>query len=216
MGRPTRSRKTTKGEGSVPKGSPIDTKADDVKNVEDAEAAVSETKVTQPEDTADKDALIKELQAQLLSQEDQAAKIKDLQKQLAAAEKNAPSAGVGTEDFKLRPDEDDPEDFYYFEVTWHPKRSPAEEEFVSLGVNGKMMMWARNIPAVIRSDYLEVADNAFSPKFTQLPGEDRKQVGGLKPFTYTINRKITEDEYLKRKKEGDAALRNHLQQQGIA
>ena len=165
---------------------------------------------------SEKDALIKELQAQVLSQEEHEKKIKELQEQLAKAEAEVESANKSTEDFKLKPDPDDKEKFYYFEIIWHPKRSDSDEEFVTLGVNGKLMVWARNKPAVIRSDYLEVCENAFVPRFKQLPGEERKEIGGLKPYTYTINRKITQEEYDRRKKEGDKALHEDLASKGIS
>jgi len=168
-------------------------------------------------EAVDKDALIASLQADIATQEEQASKIAELQEQLAAAEKQAgDSAAIGTNEFKTRPDKDDKEKFFFFEITWHPKRSDSDEEFVTLGVNGKIMLWPRNKATVIRSDYLEVADNAFVPKFKQLPGEDRKEIGGLKPFTYTINRKINEEEYLRRKKEGDLALRDDLSNKGMS
>jgi len=165
---------------------------------------------------SEKDALIKELQAQVLSQEEHEKQIKKLQEQLAKAEAEVESANKSTEDFKLKPDPDDKEKFYYFEIIWHPKRSDSDEEFVTLGVNGKLMVWARNKPAVIRSDYLEVCENAFVPRFKQLPGEERKEIGGLKPYTYTINRKITQEEYDRRKKEGDKALHEDLASKGIS
>jgi hypothetical protein len=178
---------------------------------QEEQAAVVET------ETVDKDALIKELQAQVLSEKEHKNQVEELQKQLAEAEKQAGStANAGVQDFKTKPGPDDEADFFFFEIIWHPKRSDSDEEFVTLGVNGKIMLWPRDKPTVIRSDYLEVADNAFVPKFTQLPGEDRKEIGGLKPFTYTIKRKITEEEYRDRKKEGDAALRNDLSSKGMS
>ena len=145
--------------------------------------------------------------------------IDGLKKAMAEAEKNAGSANTGSEEFKTRPSAEDVENgikYFYFEIIWHPKRSDADEETVPLGVNGKILQWQRNVPVVIRSDYLEVADNAFVPKFKQLPGEDRKEIGGLKPFTYTINRKISQEEYLDRKKSGNKALQDDLQNKGIA
>ena len=182
----------------------------------------AESKTTPQEEQPVEEAIIvdKEAMAQALSEEvntveEQAQKIKELQEALKAAEEKAGnSANIGTQEFKLRPDKDDNADFFYFEINWHPKRSDSDEEFVTMGVNGKMMIWPRNRPTVIRSDYLEVADNAFVPKFKQLPGEDRKEIGGLKPYTYTINRQISEEEYMRRKKEGDKALREDLASKG--
>lgn len=162
------------------------------------------------EETVDKDALIAQLKEQLLSQEEQAKKIKELQAQLNKASEDA----TGPKEFRTRPKPG--EGFLYFEILWHPKRSDSDEEFVTLGVNGKFLTWQRNVPTVIRSDYLEVADNAFVPKFKQLPGEERKEIGGLKPYTYTINRQINEEEYTRRKKEGDRALKADLEAKGIA
>ena len=204
---------TVKGTGSVPKGSPIKPEVEENEVVE--VDAVLETETTE---TVDKDALIKSLQDDIRSKEEQSDTIKELQKQLAEAEAKAgSSAAIGSEEFKTRPDpEVDDEKYFYFEINWHPKRSDSDEEFVTIGVNGKMMIWPRNKPTVIRSDYLEVADNAFVPKFKQLPGEERKEIGGLKPYTYTINRKITEEEYTKRKKDGDKALRDDLANKGMS
>ena len=182
------------------------------------EEPVQEDVVTEEETSVDKDALIQELQKQVKSQDEHESIIKDLQRRLAEAEKKAGSTAASNSNkaFKLRPDPDDDEKYYYWEITWHPKRSESEEDFVTLGVNGKLMMWPRNVPTVIRSDYLEVADNAFTPKFKQLPGEERKEIGGLKPFTYHVNRKIDEEEYRKRKKAGDKALREYLESKGIS
>lgn len=186
------------------------------KKTEENTEAVTEEAVQKPTE-AESAAMKQALDEAVLTQEEQAKKIKELQDQLKAAQAKAKaSGGDGSKEFKLRPDADDEEKFFYFELLWHPKRSDADDEFVTIGVNGKMMMWPRNVPTVIRSDYLEVADNAFVPKFKQLPGEERKEIGGLKPYTYTINRKITEEEYLKRKKEGDKALREDLASKGIS
>jgi hypothetical protein len=213
MAKPTRPEKktTTKGTGSVPKGSPITTKEDQVP-VEDVETIDS---TLEPE--VDKDAMIAALQAELSTAEEQKQKIADLQRDLAAAEKKSVDAGAGnSKNFKRTPDPGSKDKFYYFDIIWHPKRSDSDEECVTIGVNGKLMTWARGQATVIRSDYLEVADNAFVPKFKQLPGEDRKEIGGIQPFTYTINRKITEQEYIDRKKEGDKALRDDLLSKGIS
>ena len=200
---------------------PTKSVGDRPKSLDEKREEEAEVKTTPPdeqvpvEETVDKDAIIKALQEQVASSEEQAKKVKELQDALKKAEESAgKSANMSTEEFKLRPDPDDAEEFYYFDVIWHPKRSDADEEFVVLGVNGKFITFARNKSTVIRSDYLEVADNAFVPKFKQLPGEDRKEVGGLKPYTYTINRKIDEEEYYRRKKEGDKALRDDLISRG--
>jgi len=169
------------------------------------------------DETVDKEAMAQALSEEVLSHEEQAAKIKELQDQLKAAEESVASAEVGSQEFKTRPEPGvDDEKFFYFEITWHPKRSDADEEFVTIGVNGKMIQWPRNRVTVIRSDYLEVADNAFVPKFKQLPGEDRKTIGGLKPYTYSIHRKITEKEYIARKKDGDKALQADLASKGMS
>jgi len=187
------------------------------------EAAKEEVTAVEPiaeTEDVDKDAMIEALQAEIATKEEQEKKIEELQKALKQAEEKAgKSANVGSKEFKTRPDEEDKKngiDFFYFEIVWHPKRSESDEENVTLGVNGKMLVWARNKPAVIRSDYLEVADNAFVPKFKQLPGEERKEIGGLKPYTYTINRKITKDEYDEGKKSGDKALHDDLANKGMS
>jgi len=159
--------------------------------------------------------VIAALESELRTKDEQSELIAELQKQLAEAEKKAGnSAASGPREFRTKPGPG--EDFLYFEINWHPKRSDSDEEFVTIGVNGKYLMWARNKPVVIRSDYIEVADNAFVPKFKQLPGEERKEIGGLKPFTYTINRQIDEEEYTRRKKEGDKALQADLAAKGIS
>jgi len=177
--------------------------------------AVEATAVFVDGEEVDKDALIAELQSQLLSKDDHEKMIDELKAQLAEAEKKAgSSAAVGPKEFRTKPKPG--EGFLYFEINWHPKRSDSDEEYVTVGVNGKYLVWLRNVPTVIRSDYLEVADNAFVPKFKQLPGEERKEIGGLKPYTYTINRQIDEDEYDRRKKEGDTALKVDMANRGIS
>jgi hypothetical protein len=169
--------------------------------------------VEEPEvSTEDKDAIIAELQARIKTEEEQAKKIAELRAQLAEAEKQP--ASKEQREFSLKPDEG--EKYAYFAIVFHPKRTDSDDEFITIGVNGKFLTWRRNVPTVIRSDYMEVANNAFVPKFKQLPGEERKEIGGLKPYTFTIERRIDRSEYERLKAEGDKALKADLEQRGIS
>jgi len=100
--------------------------------------------------------------------------------------------------------------FWYYEVTFNPKTSEQDDDIVMAGVNGKIIIWPRQIRTVIRSDYREAIDNAYVPLFKQIPGEDRKSIGGKKPYTYIIHRKITEKEYDKQRKIGKAEMDKSL------
>ena len=136
------------------------------------------------------------------------AEMAELREQLTAAEKQIQDeADAPNRDFDEKPP---PGVYWYYEVTFHPKRTDGDQHYVEAGVNGKIMQWHRNQRTGLRSDYKEVIDNAFVPKFKQIPGEDRKQIGGLKPFTYLVHREIKKEEYDEMKKQGDEKMKQAL------
>jgi len=100
--------------------------------------------------------------------------------------------------------------YWYYEVTFNPKTSEQDDDLVMAGVNGKLMIWPRQRRTVIRSDYREAIDNAYVPLFKQIPGEDRKSIGGKKPYTYIIHRQIDIEEYDKQRKIGNDEMKKSL------
>lgn len=211
MPKPKRSNKATPAAAKEQK--PM---ASDEAKVEAEDAPVAST----PEPDESGQGKIDELEAQLAEERvaqreaeeklqlEHEQEMQDLRDKLAAAQKQiADEANAENIDFDERPPVGVK---WYYEVTFHPKRTDGDQFYVEAGVNGKIMQWQRGVRTGLRSDYREVIDNAFVPKFKQLPGEDRKSIGGLKPFTYTIHRKISEEEYMEMKKAGDEHMKQAL------
>jgi len=201
MPRPKRSKKTE----------PTTAAEDQASAAEESAPEVTEPEVQQAEkvdNSAERQDALEKLQAEAVRREKE---IAALRRQLKVAEGARAGVGENGEDFDEKPP---PGKFFHYMVTFHPKRNESDDELVSAGVNGNFMVWQRGVETAIRSDFKEVIDNAFTPKFKQLPGEERKEIGGLKPFTYTIHRRISEDEYNTLKAAGDKALKQHLANQG--
>lgn len=84
----------------------------------------------------------------------------------------------------------------YYRVKFSHKAHPNDEEDVTLIVNGAPLVIARGVEVIIPGRYKECADHATYPQFTQRPNEERKIVGTIKVFPYSLLGEASEEEYL--------------------
>jgi len=171
-----------------------------------------ETVVTESaSDDTINDAATRDAVAQALAEKE--AEIAALKKQLQGANARAKEASLSNEDYSEKPDHTSGEFFYYL-VRFHPKRNANDTDDAMAAVNGDWMVWPRNKETVLRSDYREVLEHAFTPKFTVQPGQDRKDIGGIQNYTFDILRKISKEEYEKKLKEGNAQMKASIAMSG--
>ena len=91
----------------------------------------------------------------------------------------------------------------YWEITFQPKAHPNDFDDVTLSVNGQCLQMKREEAVILPGRFLEAADNAVYPTYSQRPGHDRKITGFVKFFPYIVLREADEDEYRKMKADGD-------------
>jgi hypothetical protein len=94
----------------------------------------------------------------------------------------------------------------YFKVRFHDKRHSTEQDSVELVVNGESLVVQRGIQVCIPERYVECAEHAQYPQFSQKPGEDRKCVGYLRVFPFDILGDGTREEFLALKRDGTKQL----------
>lgn len=98
----------------------------------------------------------------------------------------------------------------YYRVQFNMKSNPNDEEDVTLGVNGELLVIQRGVQVIIPGRFKECADHATYPHFTQKPNESRKQVGTVMIFPYSTLGEATESEYRKQLREGNKKTRAAL------
>tara|TARA_R100000655_G_scaffold109485_1_gene164123 strand:- start:33 stop:554 length:522 start_codon:yes stop_codon:yes gene_type:complete len=92
-------------------------------------------------------------------------------------------------------------DSKFWWVKFAPKSNPNQENQVTLGVNGEMLVMQRNVEVIIPSSYLEVCDHAVVAQYRQMPGEPRRKIGEVKTFPYQLLRPGTQKEFRAKLKE---------------
>ena len=103
----------------------------------------------------------------------------------------------------------------FFRVRFHAKSNPNATDQVTLGCNGEIMVIQRETEVVLPERFLEVADNAISDHFRQLPGKSRKVIAKVQTFPYTRLGEATEAEYNTMRRAGDKATKEHVAAHGL-
>lgn len=98
----------------------------------------------------------------------------------------------------------------YWRVKFANRQNAWEDEDVILAVNGDVLVIPRDVETIIPDRYRECADHTTRPKFTQLPGQARKQVGEIQTYPYTVLGESSEADYRKLLKEGNEKTRDEL------
>jgi hypothetical protein len=80
---------------------------------------------------------------------------------------------------------------------------------VYLAVQGEGLTIQRNKPVVVPKRFLEAADHALVPHYTQKPGQGRKIIGEVKTYEYSVIREATWEEYISQKSEGTRKTIEH-------
>ncbi len=132
----------------------------------------------------------------------------ELRQQLKSANQKVEDVSVGNVDFSERPKAGE---FHYFSVRFHPMRNEHDTVEASAAVNGDWINWPRGVETVLRSDYREVLEHAFHPKFKVLPGQARKHIGGIQIYTFDILKKISKAEYTTKLGEGNERQKEAIQ-----
>jgi len=162
-------------------------------NIESENAEVNQA--AEDNALAQANAKIEELQAQQKESEEKIAAAEEAQK---LAEANEIAAKQESKEI-----EHGDHDFWW--VTFAAKDNPNAADQVMLGINGNILVMKRNVPVIVPSNYLQVADHAVAKQYRQLPGEERRVVGEIKTFPYTKIKPATKKEYLAMKKKGTQA-----------
>ena len=93
----------------------------------------------------------------------------------------------------------------FYRVRFAAKSHPNDEDVVTLGVNGEMLVIQREQDVVIPERFLEVANHAIVPQYRQLPGLARKVVGKVQTYPYANLGEATESEFIRLRNEGNKA-----------
>ncbi len=89
------------------------------------------------------------------------------------------------------------DDAPYSMVEFHPRTHPTQTDRVVLCVNGEVVTAKRATPVCIHKKFLECARHGKYQIFEQEPGKDRKTIGEVMTFPYTVIEKdLTEKDYL--------------------
>lgn len=108
-----------------------------------------------------------------------------------------------------------PEEEEYFVVIFSAKSAPHEENDVILSVNGETLIMAREQEVVVPRRFLEAADHATYPRFTQMPNQPRKVAARIKTYPYTRLRQATADDFMRQKQAGTKTTREAIQKYGF-
>ena len=103
----------------------------------------------------------------------------------------------------------------FFRVRFHAKSNPNATDQVTLGCNGEIMVVQRESEVVLPERFLEVADNAISDHFRQLPGKSRKVIAKVQTYPYTRLGEATEAEYNAMRNAGNKATKEHVAAHGL-
>ena len=102
----------------------------------------------------------------------------------------------------------------YHWVSFHAKTSKNDTDDVILSVNGECLVIQREKRVPIPQRFLECADHARYPQFTQMPGVPRKIVGSIMTYPYTRYEEATEQDYIDFKTKGTEATRKAQHERG--
>lgn len=102
----------------------------------------------------------------------------------------------------------------YWWVKFHAKSNPIDPEDVSVAVNGEVLQAPREIDTIMPNRFLLAIDAATIQKFSQMPGQPRKNTARIRKFPYDRLRESSEAEYNKWKKRHTAANREHIRRYG--
>jgi len=103
----------------------------------------------------------------------------------------------------------------YKQVVFSGRQSVTEPVDVGLAVNGELLLILREKPIIVPSRYLEAAEHATYPKFTQEPGKPRKTIGNVMRFPFTVIRDATKEEYDQALKEGTIRQAQNIRKYGF-
>ena len=99
----------------------------------------------------------------------------------------------------------------YRRVRFHEKRHDYEEDRVKLSCNGEQVVVARGVEIVLPMRYLEIARHACYPKFTQVPGQDRKISTPIAVFPFDDLGPAESKDFYRMKKEGTDKIRKEIE-----
>ena len=96
-----------------------------------------------------------------------------------------------------------PENKFVFSlVEFHPRTHPDQTDDVQLSVNGEVLQIKRATEVMVHDKFLECARHGVHQIFTQEPGEDRKVVGEIMTYPFTVIKKgLTEEDFIAWKKD---------------
>ena len=106
--------------------------------------------------------------------------------------------------------------FGFWEVIFSPKGSPNDPNDVALTHNGLCLQMKRQEKVILPGYFLEIADHAVYPVYTQTPETQRKVTGWVQFFPYTVLREADEFEYVKMKADGDRKAEEARRAQEVA
>lgn len=108
-----------------------------------------------------------------------------------------PKAGVVDEaQLASATEKSEPGKIKYYQVRFHSKSNPNDDDCVKLGANGLMLVIKRDTPVVLSETFLEVARHAKYTKWDFKPGSDRKTDAHVSRFPYDTLREATEREFM--------------------
>jgi hypothetical protein len=99
----------------------------------------------------------------------------------------------------------------YWEVRFHAKRNPDDTEEVFLASSGLYLQIEREKHVILPGSFLESADNGTYAVYKQEPGQDRKVVGRVSFYPYSVRRKSSRKEFDAMLAEGNAITRKARQ-----
>jgi hypothetical protein len=83
----------------------------------------------------------------------------------------------------------------YWEVRFHSKSNPDDTEEVHLASSGLSLQIEREKHVILPGSFLESADNGTYPVYKQEPGQDRKVVGRVSFYPYSVRRRSSRKEF---------------------
>jgi hypothetical protein len=179
-------------------------KTEETKSTSDVEKAATTNTDEKPVDLSEQEAKMKALEDLKKKQEE----IDELREQLKAANRQVEEKDARNSDFDEKPP---PGEYFYYRVKFHPKRNEYDTNEAACGVNGDWLTWPRGVETVLRSDYREALEHAFHQKFTVLPGQSRKEVGGIQVYTFDILGKISKEQYEAKLAEGNNKMKEAIE-----
>jgi len=104
----------------------------------------------------------------------------------------------------------------FWVVQFTAKRDENDTIDVQLLLEGQVLIMERSKPVPLPGFFIQVADNATRPHFTQRPGEGRKIIDYIQMYPYTVIRRSSYEEFMEMKSEGDRITREAQQRRNEA